>query len=232
MEDTKKIRNRLKADSAQYVLSSGPTEWKQMLRLTYTLEDFDFLRRESVVRHRDLGMKENIDWMLEHEGPDSKILVWAHNAHVMYDSFPFNTLPGKDKGYFKGMGLCLKDFYGHEVYTIGFDFNRGRFLANKPTPIGGKALTVYTIAAAPVGTLANALSKMDSNITFIDIGTVSKHKEVRDKWDQPVLMRHIGGMMAEVCVIEQSCGFVPTRLLQAFDGLLFVNETLAVTRLK
>ena len=232
IEDTKKIRNRLKNDSARYILISGALEWKEMLHLTYTLEDFYFLRLQSLNRPRDLCMKENIDWILEHEGSNAKVLVWAHNMHVMYDSMPWNSLPGKEKGYFKLMGLCLKDSYRDELYTIGFDFNKGRFLANKPAGLGGKELTVYDIASAPSGTLANTLSKVPSNMFFIDIATASKYKAIKDKWQGFVLMRNVGGMIPEVCVVEQSCSFVPIPLLKAYDGLIFVNETLEVTRLK
>jgi len=199
-----------------------------MLHLTYTLEDFYLSRQGSSVRHRDLCMKENIDWIIKHEGPKAKVLIWAHNLHVMYDS-----LPWKDDGeYFKVMGLCLKDSYQQEVYTIGFDFNKGRFLANKPVGLGEKELTVYDIASAPSGTLANTLSKVSSNMFFIDIATVSEHKVIRDKWQGTVLMRNFGGMVPEVCVIEQRCSFVPLPLLKIYDGLIFVNETLEVTRLK
>jgi erythromycin esterase len=31
---------------------------------------------------RDSSMAENIRWILEREGPDARIVVWAHNAHV------------------------------------------------------------------------------------------------------------------------------------------------------
>jgi erythromycin esterase len=227
IEDTKKIRNRLQGDSARYILTSGALEWEEMLHLTYTLEDFYFLRQQSINRNRDLCMKKNIEWILEHEGSNSKVLVWAHNLHVMYDS-----LPWKGKGYFKLMGLCLKDSYRDELYTIGFDFNKGRFLANRPMGLGKKELTVYDIASAPSGTLANTLSKVPSNMFFIDIATAAKYKAIRDKWHGSVLMRNIGGMIPEVCVIEQSCSFVPLPLLNAYDGLIFVNETLEVTRLK
>lgn len=227
IEDLKKIRNCLQNDSARYILISGALEWKKILHLTYTLEDFYFLRQQSLNRHRDLCMKENIDWILEHEGSNAKVLVWAHNMHVLYDS-----VSRQGKGYFKLMGLCLRDSYRDELYTIGFDFNKGRFLVNKPAGLGGKELTVYDIASAPNGTLANTLSKVPSNMFFIDIATASKYKAIRDKWHGSVLMRSVGGMIPEVCVIEQSCSFVPLPLLKGFDGLIFVNETLEVTRLK
>jgi erythromycin esterase len=32
---------------------------------------------------RDAAMAENVRWVLKHEGPDGRVLVFAHNAHVM-----------------------------------------------------------------------------------------------------------------------------------------------------
>ena len=218
------IRGRLREDSVRYISTSGLREWEKALHLTHTLEGFHFLRQRRI--NRDLCMKRNIDWILEHEGENSKMLVWAHNQHVMYDSVMTAN------GYMKVMGLFLKDSYRHELYTIGFDFNKGRFLANKPTILGKKVLTVYNIANAPPGTLASTLSQVPFSMFFIDNANASKNKVIKNKWKGSVLMRSIGGLIPEECVIEQSCSFISLPLLKAYDGLIFVNETLEVTRLK
>jgi len=229
IKDIVLIRETIQHDSAKYVIKSGVKEWETALHLTYTLEDFYHLRKTPEKGFsRDMCMKKNIDWILKHEGSQSKILLWAHNEHVIYDS-----VSNQETGYFKRMGLALKETYGKNLYTIAFDFNKGKFYANKPLDSGGRMLTVYEMSDAHNGTLASVLSKIPFDTFFIDIQNASEDGRVRSWLHNPIVMRSIGGMVPEECIVEQSsCSFIRVSLLTAYDGVIFVHQTHEINLLK
>jgi erythromycin esterase-like protein len=78
--------------------------------------------------NRDTAMAENLLWWLNGPLKDRKVIVWAHNYHVMHDVYgrtaspgvaavrePRLTVPGGP------MGRFLKDELGSDLYSIGFD---------------------------------------------------------------------------------------------------------------
>lgn len=72
---------------------------------------------------RDSLMAENLRWLVEHGYPGRKIIVWAHNAHVMnayyrapeFRQIALDPVPNT----MKPMGVWLKQWFGERVYTIG-----------------------------------------------------------------------------------------------------------------
>ncbi|MER5267942.1 erythromycin esterase family protein [Actinosynnema sp. NPDC002837] len=76
---------------------------------------------------RDRHMDETLDRLLDHHGPGSKAVVWAHNTHVgdaratgMADSGLVN------------IGQLARERYGHEqVVLVGFGSHRGTVIAGE-----------------------------------------------------------------------------------------------------
>jgi erythromycin esterase-like protein len=62
---------------------------------------------------RDRRMAANLSAALAAAGPDGRIVVWAHNAHVSYGS-----------GW---MGSYLREQLGDSMYVVGFEFSEGTF---------------------------------------------------------------------------------------------------------
>lgn len=72
---------------------------------------------------RDAGMAANLEALVGSAYPGKKILVWAHNAHLMHDA--------RAQSYgFVGMGNLIKAKYGSEVYILGLTFGSGTFLSS------------------------------------------------------------------------------------------------------
>ncbi len=72
---------------------------------------------------RDTRNGEILRWQLEDYYRDRKIIIWAHNGHVMnaYYSATFGSLHAQAQpGGAKPSGSYLKDWYGDQLYTIGF----------------------------------------------------------------------------------------------------------------
>lgn len=86
---------------------------------------------------RDLFMAENTSWLFNLLGDDTKMVLWAHNAHVANDSG--YTIWGGSQGKY------LKETYQDDYQIIGFTFSTGSFTAvefNGP-------LRSHTILEAP-----------------------------------------------------------------------------------
>jgi erythromycin esterase len=67
---------------------------------------------------RDLGMAENVRWALQAEGLNGKLLVFAHNNHVM-DAKIAGGIWSTLKQPPASMGLFLRRFYGEDICLTG-----------------------------------------------------------------------------------------------------------------
>ena len=100
-------------------------------------------------QHRDESMAENTVWVHERQGPDSRMVLWAHNYHV-------STAMG-------AQGYWLRRTYGDDMVVIGFSHQRGRFTAfgqrgseftglgefELDPPLGGSWEHYFSSASAP-----------------------------------------------------------------------------------
>ncbi len=100
---------------------------------------------------RDTAMAENLLWWLNGPLKERKVIVWAHNYHVMHDLYGRTASPGvapvrEAKLTAPGgpMGRFLKDDLGSELYTIGFNSFGGGFQSqgddNEPPTVTPGAL--------------------------------------------------------------------------------------------
>jgi erythromycin esterase len=76
---------------------------------------------------RDTAMADNLLWLLNGPLRDRKVIVWAHNYHIMNDSVA-------EKASGKPMGWFLKQKLGAEMYTIAFTSFGGTFRPADETP--------------------------------------------------------------------------------------------------
>jgi erythromycin esterase len=87
---------------------------------------------------RDTAMAENLLWWLNGPLKDRKVIVWAHNYHVMEDLFGPAVSEETRKSTRGPMGRFLKDALGPDLYTIGFTSYGGAWLdldTGKPVPV-------------------------------------------------------------------------------------------------
>ena len=98
---------------------------------------------------RDTAMAENLLWWLNGPLEERKVIVWAHNYHVMHDVSARTASPGvaavrEPRLTVPGgpMGRFLKDELGSDLYSIGFDSFGGRFQGdgNEPMAVSPGAL--------------------------------------------------------------------------------------------
>jgi len=92
---------------------------------------------------RDKAMADNIAFLAEAVHPDKKIVVWAHNLHVMYGDSQVTGWEGV-----RPMGGWLSRRWRKDMYTIGFLMGRGRaawndrsrYRLSEPVPDGLESL--------------------------------------------------------------------------------------------
>ena len=146
----------------EYIDQTSAEEWavaQQHARvLAQALAIKNHKEMQAVSRERDRAMADNIRWILEHEGPGTRMAVWAHNGHVA-------TL---SSGGFEWMGHHLRKMYGPEMVVFGFAFNQGSFQAVE-LPVGTGKLRPFRVKAAPEGSLDAMLAASGLSTAAIDL---------------------------------------------------------------
>lgn len=121
----------------------------------------------SKVNVRDAAMADNFRWVLEREGPQGRVLMFAHNWHIKkgpsqkepYAEFFPKSLPTM-------MGQHLRLMLGNEMIALGFTYNQGLSTAADSSSIDGtlarikSPLFVLNLRTAPIrGAVAEWLNR-------------------------------------------------------------------------
>jgi erythromycin esterase len=157
---------------------------------------------------RDRAMADNIRWILNHEGPSAKAVIWAHNGHVA-------TSEG-------GMGWYLRRIYGADMVVFGFAFNQGGFQAREGPFQTKGGLRSFEIGPAPQGSLDALLASADLRIAALDFRALPKSGAVADWFSAPQGTRDISAIY-----FDNSSRLAQRRVPSIYDGLLFVEKTTA-----
>ena len=169
----------------------------------------------SVENVRDRCMAENIAWILEHEGPQSKIVCWSHNGHA---SMP-DPKPGEGA---LAMGSYLERKFGDDHLVIGFSFNRGAFQAVGGPRSGKLGLSEWTVGPAKPDSLDATFAKAGIPIFLIDLRG-APDGAVKDWLKQPHPMRMAGAIFDPT--VETTQYYSPTTLLPWYDAMIFIDTT-------
>ncbi|AGC43114.1 erythromycin esterase [Myxococcus stipitatus DSM 14675] len=168
----------------------------------------------SFMNHRDRAMAENARWVLEQEGADARMVLWAHNGHV-------STAKLTD---FVSMGQHLREVLGDALYSFGFAFNQGTLRAVHESILVARKPRVYTAHAVPpaeVGAVDGTLARAQVPLFALDLRGLPTQGAARDFFTQTRAWRNYG------FVFSENAGLAPTRSAKEFDGLFFVDYTSA-----
>jgi len=157
---------------------------------------------------RDKYMAANVKWIQEHEGKlgNDKVMLWAHNIHV-----------SSMDDIYKYMGKNLKEMYGDEYYSIGFEFSRGSFNASD---MSTGTMTRFDIDNNGPEYLASKFDKTHIPISFLDFNLASENKEMSKMLSSNQTFNLITAYFDET--IPRSFQYIPKNL---FDGLIYIKET-------
>jgi protein-L-isoaspartate(D-aspartate) O-methyltransferase len=169
---------------------------------------------------RDSHMYETLRNLLEHHGPSSKGVVWAHNSHV--GDSEATEMSARDE-YNIGH-LCRKDF-GRRCYSIGFGTDRGTVAAaaNWDEP-----MQIMTVRPALPGSYEHACRGYGARQFFLPLRSVRGCPPSSDAM-QPRLERAIGVIYRPATELQSH--YFEAVLPRQFDEYVWIDSTKAVTPL-
>jgi len=158
---------------------------------------------------RDASMAANVKWILDHS-PGAKIVLWAHNGHVM-------TSGGAS------MGAALRRVYGEKMVVFGFAFNQGGFQAISQQ----RGLKDFSVPPAPAGSLDATLAASGIPLFALDLRTAPKTGPVATWLNAGHSTRSIGAVYPDDSPYAYMTSYVAP---EAFNVLLFVEKTTAARK--
>jgi erythromycin esterase len=112
---------------------------------------------------RDSGMAENVQWAFENEGRLGRLLVFAHNGHVMSAKEDGRRMANvREKPSM--MGLHLRGAYGKDLYIIG--------MACAATSAG-----LLTAKPLEEGSIESTLAGVGLPLMFLDVRMARQNNE-------------------------------------------------------
>jgi erythromycin esterase len=160
------LMRRFDENKAAWGARAGAQRWalvRQHVRMFEQIEEQ--VRVRTMERVRDRHMAENVRWILEQEGPGTRMVVTAHNGHVFFSDFP--TRP---------MGWHLRQGLGREYLVIGSFFNQGGVQAipwQATMPDRRLPTREFILGPAPEGSLDRMLSKAGHPLCLVDMRRAS-----------------------------------------------------------
>lgn len=158
---------------------------------------------------RDESMAGNAEWLAGNAFPREKIVLWAHNAHVMTGGQP------------KPMGAFLRERFGRQLYVLGYAFRRGSLRAKGPE--GGTAadVTVFDAPPSPEGS-GDAVLSGAGLPAFVLNFPAAPPSGVLARWlAEPHLFHRVGSSWFSD---DPDANLEPGVLSKRYDGLIFVEE--------
>jgi erythromycin esterase len=218
-ETVKAILSDFDGRKQEYVRRTGADEWAvarqhaRVLSQNIELQSQDFFAPGSF-NVRDRSMAENVGWILEHEGPGAKAVLWAHNGHVA----------AHEEGGIAWMGSHLRRTFGAEMVVFGFAFNRGGFQAVEMPFPSERGLRAFNVEAAPPESLDAVLAAAGLQQAAIDLRALPKDGPVAKWFAEPRATRSIGAGYGDAFAANF---FAKENAPKVYDALLFVERTTA-----
>lgn len=155
---------------------------------------------------RDIYMAENIEWILNFHGNESKALFWAHNAHVG---------DWVDNGIVDVTGHQLRKRYGNSYFNIATDFGTGEYLAFS------KDWKMETFCYDKVleNTFTKCLKNMGSPNTFLNLRKARENKEIAAYLNSALTTMSGAGAQVRNSQTETK------EIGKAFDAIIYLDKT-------
>ncbi len=215
----------LRLHKEDYVRKSDPNGWELAVQEATVLQqalNYYFAQSDSNIR--DKAMADNVMWILHRGGPQAKLIVWAHNAHV---SFGSDDGGGPKTGMFKLMGAHLKERLGDALIVFGIAFDHGSFNAIDRSTLNKEAtLRQYSVGRSPKGTLPSALSRAGIPNFILDLRTLPHSGPAWEWWRTPHWYRRVSSVYTDKGN-SWRFGWERNDITKEFDALVFFASTTA-----
>ena len=206
------------ANREAWAIATGADDWTVARQHARVLGQWVEANRDGGRRYgavRDSSMAENIRWILERQGPDAKVVVWAHNAHVS-DARAAHRSDGTDWA-----GRHLRRTFGDEMVIVGFLFNQGGFTALDATN-SFAGMRTFTVDPAPPETIEARFAGAGLRTALVDLRRLPSSGAVSEWFRAPRPSRFSWG---EYDLSAPEDHLTLDVLPDAFDALAYVDTT-------
>jgi erythromycin esterase len=164
---------------------------------------------------RDRYMAENVSRLMAE--PDAKVVVWAHNGHIMKGAYSGGGVPA--------MGSHLAREFGEEYYALGVLFGEGEFRAHRQRfgrMIRGKPPARFRIPLVDTPRVVEGrLAAASPGDYMVDLRGGDRPEPVADWLAATNHTRGFGGVAGR---LTAKFAFMPTVLAEQYDGLAFLRQ--------
>ena len=157
---------------------------------------------------RDKAMAENVRWLLDFEGQNSKFVLWAHNGHIANNFVDNDGIT---------MGYHLKNFHKENYYALGFDFHKGSFQAVDTTK--GLIKFDYQVKNNSTGAI---FSKVKKDNFFLDFASAKTNTSMKEFLNASLPSICIGAIFS---YLYSDSFYIKRPLVELYDGIIFINKT-------
>jgi erythromycin esterase len=156
---------------------------------------------DSALFNRDRAMAGNLDFLMDRLYPGKKVIVWAHNAHIMHDRASMRAA-GSTASFQPAMGTWLSQRRRPELYTVGLFMYRGSAANNLRVS--------YPIQPAAANSLEALFYRARRRWVFVDM--LPQVNGPRTGW-----------MFDEIQAKEWGVTNYRMAMRDQFDGVLFID---------
>lgn len=200
--------SRFEARRVDYIRRSSEDEYEWAYHYAIAARQLDTAYRGAAteekpddangyVLERDRAMADNVLWVLQREGPSGRIVVWAHNSHIM---------KVRQWGERARLGLFLDSMLGHDYVNIGFTFYRGVQSSGWEEPYRAPI-----VEPSKRGSLDGELAQIGLPMFILDLRTVPKAGPVHEWLNQVREMRW-------------QREYQPLNPIQAWDAIFYIHS--------
>ncbi|MFC2156908.1 erythromycin esterase family protein [Acidobacteriota bacterium] len=208
IEDTlKEIGGKLEIHKEDYIKTAGEKEFRDaVLVVRHLLKSHACFLELEDAEFGDVGIREktmfaNIVRIRESSGPQTKIIVWVHNAHAAKSPVVFLNSRQPESPKLELLGTMLKQKYGSDVKSIG--------MASLGVKKAGAEFQEN------IDVLDHVLSNAGLDLFFLDFDKLTSRDGGKDLQVPWKLTADMGGFLS----------LVPS---EAYDGLFFIRHTTGV----
>jgi erythromycin esterase len=197
VEATERLLNRIEGEREALAKATTPASADWAIQNMRIVEQFAHWAPGPV---RDSCMAANVDWILDHEEPGTRIVVCAHNLHV-------NRTEGR-------MGSYLAKRHGPDMVVLGFATYNGRYNvehgADGPMP---QDLEAPSAEALEAECHATGLTRF-----VLDLRNAPGDSAAKRYFAAPKLMRVTG-------ILPKQDQFSTADVARDFDAIVFISHT-------
>ncbi|MBQ4818852.1 erythromycin esterase family protein [Aquimarina sp. MMG016] len=225
-----RVLSYLHVNEMRLVSTSSTKEYRKVLtdlrKIIQGLETYNRkLEKKAGFNIRDEYMAQTVLEVLEKEGPDAKMMLWAHNTHINKNPDAYTN------GSQKPLGSVLEKYLGDTAYfAMGFSTYQGTFQARSYFKKGKEyvydKVGSFTIFPEKEGSLDWYFMQAEKDKFYIDFTSYPNHNAIHSFMHKDISMHTAFSNWAFGRTYSPSIKIVSKK---AFDGMIFIKETSAST---